>query len=167
MKKTLFLMFLAVMLFTVTQAQTKPASGDKSSAKEAIALSLDKMYTAYHAKDFKNVLAFLTEDCLICGTDCKEFWDKVASAEMYKRMSADTSAHIPMMNVEKRVIRLDKEGNSAVVIEQFFINEWTNKIPVRNVSHLVNIKGKWFCDFMSSSFIPDNKDLEKIYKSVM
>jgi len=167
MKKTLFLMFLSVMILTVSQAQTKPASGDKSSAKEAIAQSLDKMYADYQAKDFEKVLAFMTEDCLNCGTDSKEFWDKAASSESFKRMSADTSVHMPGFKMVKREIRLAKDGNSAIVIEQFFINDWSSKIPVRNVSHLVNIKGKWFCDFMSSAFIPDNKDLDKIFKSVM
>lgn len=155
------------MLLTVSHAQTKPASGDKSAIKEEIAKSLDKMYADYQAKDFKNVLAFMTEDCLSCGTDSKEFWDKTASMEMYKGMSADTSTHMPVFKMFKREIRLAKDGNSAIVIEQFFINKWSNKIPIRNVSHLVNIKGKWFCDFMSSAFIPDNEDMSKIFKSVM
>jgi len=155
------------MLFTVSQAQTKSASGDKTSVKEAITKSLDKMYADYQAKDFKNVLAFMTEDCLVCGTASKEFWDKSANEKMFKAMSADTSVHPPIVKIDKREIRLAKDGKSAIVIEQYFVNEWSSKIPVRNVSHLVNIKGKWFCDFMSSAFIPLNKDLDKIFKSVM
>ena len=86
---------------------------------------------------------------------------------MLKTMAADTSVHPPVFKMVKRMIRLDKEGNSAIVIEQFFINEWSNKIPVRNVSHLVKIKGKWYMDFMSSGFIPDNEDMSRIFKSVM
>ena len=162
-----FLLILSVLVLSACWAQTNPATGSKSASEEAITKCMDKFYAAYHSKDFINVLDFMTEDCLSCGTDSKEFWDKAANNDMLKAMAADTSVHPPAFRMDKRVIRLDKEGNSAIVIEQFFINEWSNKIPVRNVSHLVKVKGKWKMDFMSSAFIPDNEDMPRIFKSVM
>ena len=162
-----FLLILSVLVLSACWAQTNPVSGIKSASEEAITKFMDNFYAAYHSKDYKKVLDFITEDCLSCGTDSKEFWDKAATSEMIKAMVADTSVHPPAFKIDKRVIKLDKEGNSAIVIEQFFVEEWSKKIPVRNVSHLVKIKGKWYLDFMSSAFIPDNEDMARIFKSVM
>lgn len=167
MKKTLFLLLMSVMFLSVSYAQNKTTSDSKSAAKDAISKSLDNLYAAYLAKDSKKMATFFTEDCLICGTAPEEFWDKTHYLKIMSETFADTSFHPQNTIIDKREIRFEKNGTSAIVIEQFFVPEWSSKIPVRNMSHVVKIGGVWKCDIFSSSFIPANKDLNKIFKSVM
>ena len=79
-------------------------------------------------------------------------------------MLADTSLSTKI-SVDKREIRFDKTGNSAFVIDQFFF-AWNNKIPVRHTVHFVKNGNAWKCDFLSTSYIPKDEDIDKIYNAV-
>jgi hypothetical protein len=80
-------------------------------------------------------------------------------------MFADTSLKIDI-TIDKRVIRIAKDGNSAIALEQMFLNPFSQKIPVRNIYHLVKVNGIWQFDFTSVGFIPNNEDLEKLNKAL-
>lgn len=159
-------MFIAVMIITACQPKNETVPVDASAEKDSIAKNLDKMYAAYTAKDATTFLSFLTDDCLSCGTDSEEFWDKEAYSKLLNQMSADTSYTAPSFSLGKREIRLDKSGNSAIVVDQLVITEWTDQIPLRNVTHHIKTDNKWMCDFVSMSLVPNNEDLEKIFNAV-
>jgi ketosteroid isomerase-like protein len=166
MKKIIYSMFVAVILITACQPKTETLSVDPITEKDTIARHLDAMYAAYTTKDISTILASLTEDCLFCGTDPNEFWDKEGYATLLKNMAADSSYVPPAFELNKREIRLDKSGTSAIVVDQLYIARWTNKIPVRGVTHHIKADNKWLIDFSSMSFVPNNADLEKIFNSV-
>jgi len=166
MKRIFYSMFIAVMIITACQPKNETVTVDAVAEKDSIAKNLDKMYAAHTAKDATTFLSFLTDDCLFCGTDSEEFWDKEGYSKLLNQMSADTSYTAPSFSLGKREIRLDKSGNSAIAVDQLLVSGWTDQIPVRNVTHLVKIDNKWMCDFTSMSFVPNNEDLEKIFNSV-
>jgi len=43
-----------------------------------------------------------------------------------------------------------------------FMKPYSQKIPVRNIYHLVKVYNIWQFDFTSVSFIPDNEDIGKL-----
>jgi len=159
-------MFVAVIIITACQPKNQTAVVDPVAEKDSIAKNLNTIYAAYTAKDIKTILVYLTDDCLFCGTDPNEFWSKEGYANLLKNMSADSSYVPPAFELSKREIRLDKSGNSAIVVDQLFVARWTNKIPLRSVTHHVKVDDKWMIDFSSMSFAPNNNDLEKIFHSV-
>jgi uncharacterized protein (TIGR02246 family) len=153
------------MVFTSCQTKTKDLTADLTAAKVAVTKVLDTHWSAVKAKDADAVIALLTDDALSCGTDSKEFWNKTDMYNSIRPMFADTSFKIDI-TIDKREIRIAKDGNSAIALEQMFMKPFSQKIPVRNIYHLVKIDDIWKIDFTSVSFIPDNEDLDKLNKAL-
>jgi ketosteroid isomerase-like protein len=166
MKKIISFMILAVMVVAACKPKTEATAVDPVAEKDTLARQMDAMYTAYTAKDISTILNSMTDDCLYCGTDPGEFWDKEGYSSLLKNMAADSSYVPPAFELKKREIRLDKSGTSAIVVDQLYVARWTNKIPLRNVTHHIKVDGAWKIDFSSMSFVPENADLEKIFHSV-
>jgi hypothetical protein len=69
-------------------------------------------------------------------------------------------------SIDSREIRIAADGNSAVSVEQMFMKDFSQKIPMRIVYHLVKNGDNWLMDFISWSFIPNNEDLGKLNKAL-
>jgi uncharacterized protein (TIGR02246 family) len=160
--------FLSVFVVVIVLASCQPKSTtvpfDPVAAKEGLTKMADSTYQAYNAKDVKTFLSFLAEDGLYCGTDSKEFWDKQTYSKLMTEMFADTTS-FPKIIVDKREIRFDNNGNTAIVVDQFFAS-FSKRIPVRHVYHLVKTGNRWVMDFSSVALIPDNEDVAKILKTL-
>ena len=147
------------------QTKTKALPADLTTAKVAVLKVLNKHWSAVEAKDTDAIMDLLTEDVLACGSDSKEFWSKTDMSDTIKQMFADTSFKMDI-KIDKRVIRIAKDGNSAIALEQMFMRPYSQKIPVRNIYHLVKVNDIWQFDFTSVSFIPDNEDIGKLNKAL-
>jgi len=165
MKKILLILFTVAMIITSCQTKTKVAPVDLAAAKVAVTKVLDTHWSAVKAKDANAVMALLTDDVLCCGSDSKEFWNKTDMYNNIRQMFADTSLKIDI-TIDKREIRIAKDGNSAIALEQLFMKPFSQKIPVRNIYHLVKINDIWQFDFTSVSFIPNNEDIGKLNKAL-
>ena len=165
MKKALFLLVLTTMIFFSCQTKTKVAPVDIRAAEAAVTKVLDAHWTAIKAKDADAVAALLTDDVFSCGTDPKEFWNKTDMYNTIKQTLADTSFKIDI-TIDKRMIRIARDGNSAIALEQMYLKPYSRKIPVRTVYHLVRVNDIWQIDFASTGFIPDNKDIDKLNKAL-
>jgi uncharacterized protein (TIGR02246 family) len=165
MKRLLLVLFIVAMIFTSCQTKTKVLPADLTAAKVAVTKVLDTHWSAVKAKDANAVIALVTDDVLSCGTDSKEFWNKTDMYNTIKQMFADTSLKI-YITVDKREIRIAKDGNSAVALEQMFMKPFSQKIPVRTVYHLVKDNNNWLIDFTSTGFIPNNEDIDKLNKAL-
>jgi uncharacterized protein (TIGR02246 family) len=165
MKRLLFLLFIVAIIFTSCQTKTKDLPADLTAAKVAVLKVLDTHWSAVKAKDANAVIALLTDDVLSCGTDSKEFWNKTDMSNTIKQMFADTSLKIDI-TIDKREIRIANDGNSAIALEQMFMKPYSQKIPVRNIYHLVKVNDIWQIDFTSVSFIPNNEDIGKLNKAL-
>lgn len=166
MRNIFYLFIVAVIIITACQPKVETLKVDLAAEKDSISKNLDLMYTAYSNKDAKTYLSILSDDCFSCGTDPKEWWDRAEYSKIITESFADTSYVVPVFTIDTREIRMNKDGNSAIVIEQFYIKGWSDKIPLRNVTHHVKTDNKWLCDFNSIGFVPQNQDLTKIFNSL-
>ena len=136
-------------------------NADMTEPKEAVTRILDAHWSAVKAKDADAVIALVTDDFLSCGTDPKEFWNKSDMYNSVKQMLSNTKLKIDI-TVDKREIRIARDGNSAIAFEQMFLTPFSQKIPVRTVYHLVKDNNTWLIDFTSTGFIPNNEDIDNL-----
>ena len=165
MKKIYCLALMAMMIMSACQPKPKTVTVDTAAVKTAIAAFMDEFNAAFKGDDASKVTGLLTEDALTLGTDPSEFWDKKQISDAWTQAMADTTMVFDY-TVNKREIRLAADGNSAVVVEQFIMPMLSQKIPIRNVYHIVKVGDKWMIDFMSFSFIPQNEDIVKLNKAL-
>jgi ketosteroid isomerase-like protein len=160
--KTLICLFIFTMTFVSCQTKTKV---DMTELKNAVARVLDAHWSALKAKDADAVIALVSDDFLSCGSDPQEFWNKTDMYNTVKQMLSNSEFKIDII-VDKREIRIAKDGNSAIAFEQMFLTPFSQKIPIRTVYHLVKENNTWLIDFTSTGFIPNNDDIEKLNKAL-
>jgi uncharacterized protein (TIGR02246 family) len=165
MKKILPVLIMAVILLTSCQPKTKIVPVDVDAAKAAVTAVLDKQYASLDARDVNTYMSLFTDDVLVCGTDPKEFWNKTETTNMFNQMLADTTLKLTF-KLEKREVRVAKDGNTAVAIEQSFADFISPKIPIRAVYHFVKNNDVWQIDLVADSFIANNEDIAKLTKAL-
>jgi uncharacterized protein (TIGR02246 family) len=165
MKKTFYVLLVAVMIITACQTKTKIVPVDTAAAKVAVTAVLDKYNSAMKAKDANTIMTLLTDDGLYCGTDSKELLNKADLSKGMNQSFADTTLLLNYA-IDKREIRIAADGNSAIAVEQMFFKAFSQKIPIRLVYHLIKNNDNWLFDFISWSFIPNNEDLGKLNKAL-
>ncbi len=165
MKKFSYIIILMVAIMASCQPKTKIVPVDLNASKAAVTEILDKYNSAFKARNIDAVMSLLTDDGLYCGTDSKELLTKTDLLNMFKQVAADTSS-IDNYTIDKREIRISKDGMSAVVLEQFFMKSFSQKMPIRMIYHLVKNNDIWSFDFLSWNFIPNNEDIVKLNKAL-
>ena len=160
--KNLIGLFLITTTFVSCQTKTKV---DMTESKNAVDKVLNDHWAALKAKDANAVIALVSEDFLSCGSDPEEFWNKTDMYNTVRQMLANSELKIDI-TVDKREIRISKDGNSAIAFEQMFLTPYSKKIPVRTVYHLVKENNSWLIDFTSTGFIPRNEDIDKLNKAL-
>ena len=93
------------------------------------------------------------------------YWNKAEALKVVTNVLTDTSLNVNL-KVNKREVRISKDGNSAVVIDEMFVNFISPKIQIRLDYHLVKNNDIWQIDFCSNNLIPYNEDLPKINKAL-
>jgi uncharacterized protein (TIGR02246 family) len=165
MKEIMSVLFIFAMVFVSCQTKTEVKPVDMIESEEAVNQVLDVHWSAVKAKDADAVIALVTDDFLSCGTDSKEFWNKTDMYNTVKQMFANTELKTDI-TVDKREVRIARDGNSAIAFEQMFMKPFSQKIPVRTVYHLVKDNDAWLIDFTSTGFIPNNEDIDKLNKAL-
>jgi ketosteroid isomerase-like protein len=165
LEKEIIYYILIAMIISSCQTKTKVNPIDMTESKEAVTRVLDTHWSAVEAKDADAVIALVTDNFLSYGTDPKEFWNKTDMYNTVKQMFANTELIIDV-TVDKREIRIARDGNSAIAIEQMFMKPFSQKIPVRTVYHLVKDNNTWLIDFTSTGFIPNNEDIGKLNRAL-
>ncbi len=117
------------------------------------------------ASNVNDIMTFLDNEGLYCGTDPVELWGKEALSNIMTETMADSSFTFDY-SIDKRKIRVAVDGSTALVLEQFTMSALSEKIPIRFISHLVKTDENWKIDFMSWSFIPNNEDIAKLNKAL-
>ena len=159
MKKLFLLLFVAAIFFAC-QPKPQPVVVDLATSKAEVNTLMETYLTAFNAKDVTTLATLITDDGMYCGTDPTELMDKKTTTDAWTTALADTT--LKSFVVDKREIRVTADGNSAIVMEQFYVNPYNMKIPWRLVSHAVKTPNGWKLDFISWSFIPKNEDIVKV-----
>lgn len=161
MKLTSYIIVLVAFVINSCHTLTNVIPVDMDEYKEAVTSVLDAHWTAVKAKDADAVIALVTDDFLSCGSDPEEFWNKTEMYNTVKQMFTNKELKIDI-TIDKREIRIARDGNSAIALEQMFMRPVSQKIPVRTVYHLVKDNHTWLIDFTSTGFIPKNEDIDKL-----
>ena len=156
---------LIAIIIGSCQTKTKVIYVDMNESKEAVRKVLDTHWSAVKAKDAVAVMALVTDDFLSYGSDPEEVWNKTEMYNTVKRMFGNTELKTDI-TVDKREIRVARDGNSAIALEQMYLKPFSEKIPVRTVYHLVKDNNTWLIDFTSTGFIPKNEDIGKLNKAL-
>jgi ketosteroid isomerase-like protein len=159
MKKILYFVVLAGLIIISCKSQ-KQSPPDLNAAKSNLEKAFNSYDSAFLSNNADATTRFYTDDILYCGTDPKEFWDKENLVKVAKESSAADTSNTKII-VTRRDIRVSKDGNSAIVIEQLE-NLPFSPIPVRIVYHAVKENNNWLIDFGSAAFIPNNEDVPKL-----
>ena len=165
MKRVISFFPVLILLMTACQTKVREVPVVTAAAKEAVIHALDQFHAAFMAKDAKIVSSMLDNDGLYCGTDPREVFDKKVLMEQLTSLFADTT-HTIQYTIERREIRMDTGGNSAMAMEQAVYKLVSPKIPVRLISHLIKSEDGWVVDFYSWNLIPLNEDIEKLNKAL-
>ena len=160
------ILILASIFFTVYVIPKHAYSNDKKTSKDEVEVVLDNFHKAWKSRNVEAVLDFLSDDCLIAGTDPNDFSTK----EEYKNnivnflLNKDLNINY---SIKKREIRVVPDGKSALVIEQFIGEEFFGPhLPMRFITHHVKTKSGWIITYMGWSFIPERENFEKILKAL-
>jgi ketosteroid isomerase-like protein len=137
--KAVLVLFVVAMILASCQTKTRVTPADLAAAKFAVTKALDAHWSAVKTKDTDAVMALLTDDALSCGSDPNEFWSKTDILNNIRQVFADTLLKTDI-TIDKREIRISKDGNSAIALEQMFLKPFSTKLQVRNIYHLVKVK---------------------------
>jgi hypothetical protein len=77
---------------------------------------------------------------------------------------ADTSFHGLQYQIPDH--RISVSGNSAIIIDQYQLNEISKTMMIRNISHARYENGKWLLDLLSWNLVPTNQNISKIEKAL-
>ena len=153
------------MLITSCKQNTKVIPVDINAAKTAVTELLDKSYAAFNSRDSATYFSFFADYALLCGTAPNSFWNKSEMSKVICQVLANTSLDVNL-KVNKREVRISKDGNSAVVVDEMFVNFISPKVQIRLDYHLVKNNDIWQIDFCSNNLIPTNEDLTKINRAL-
>lgn len=161
MKKTPLLILAVVMLMTSCQQKPVTVAVDPEAVKAELATFMDEYNTAYKAMDINKMTAFCTDNAMFLGTDPSEFWNKQQIIDYFMAQGTDSTMKIEF-KVDRREILVAADGNSAIVVEQFFIPLISTKIQVRCIDKVVKVNDKWMFDLLSWNIVARNEDIPKL-----
>ena len=138
MKTKPYVLLVVVLMMAACQPKTKTEPVDVVAAEDAVTAILDNYHEAMKAVNVNDIMTFLDNEGLYCGTDPVELWDKETLSNMMTETMADSSFTLDY-SIDKRKIRVGVYGSTALVLEQFTMSALSEKMPIRFISHLVKI----------------------------
>ncbi len=154
-------MWAVVMIMTSCQQKPVTVAVDPEAVKVELAAFMDEYNVVYKAMDINKMTALCNDNALFLGTDPSEFWDKKQITDYFMSMPADSTMKIEF-NVDRREILVAADGNSAIVVEQFFIPLISTKLQVRCIDKVVKVGDKWMFDLISWNIIARNEDIPRL-----
>lgn len=165
MKTKPYVLIFVVLMMVACQPKIETKTVDVVAEENAVTTLLDNYHEAMYAGNVNEIMTLLENEGLYCGTDPLELWDKEALSNVMTETMADSSFTLDY-SIDKRKIRVAADGNTALVLEQFTMSAFSEKMPIRFMSHLVKTDENWKIDFISWSFIPNNEDIARLNKAL-
>ena len=147
-----------------TNTNAPGAAPDSAQAKTDIATLVNTVHNGFRQKDLSAIEKSMTADALVLGTDPTEVWEFNRFRDSIQKFFADTSFHGLQYEVPNHQIAV--HGNSAIIIDQFQLNDISKKMMTRNIAHARYENGKWLLDLFSWNLVPTNRDVPKIDKAL-
>ncbi len=129
MKQIFLLSILAMMLTIGCQPPAQTEVVDLKASEAAIVQLADNYMNAWNAEDIDVLANLVADDGQFCGTDPSEELNKTDLLDMWTTAFADTLDY--SYEVTQRRIRLDPNGESAIIVEHLVIGGWSSILHVR------------------------------------
>ncbi|GET24797.1 nuclear transport factor 2 family protein [Prolixibacter sp. NT017] len=139
-------------------------TADVAVIKHDVTRLMENFHAELMAKNIKAMMKLMAEDGLYCGTDPGEFMGKKEFGDMVNQTVEEMN--ILEYPIQRREVRIGQNGQSALVLEQFVIKQFSAHMQLRLISQCTHSHHGWLIDFMSWNFIPANEDVEKINKAL-
>ncbi len=157
--KNIYLYLVLAIVISACQKKTE-VKVDQATLTEQVNTFMEKNRKIWETNDTSALRGIYAEDLVILGTDPSELWNKNQYLDEWKKM---IQGGFEFKHSEiKRDIRVSKDGNSAMVSEQYFIPMLSEKFQVRAIFHVEKNSDNWQINYLSWSVIPRNADIEKI-----
>lgn len=177
MRKIIFPVIAMMLLLACTESD-KPTSQvaednstpvtqavvDTAKARQDLNAMADDIHNLFKKKDIAFVDKYMAKDGIYLGTDPTEILTYDEFRDYEQQMFSDTALKIPDYKIARREIVVN--GPSAIIIDQYFFPDISEKVMLRNISHARHENGKWMVDMFSWNFIPKNEDVPKINKAL-
>lgn len=172
MKKTFTLLVLGLLLSmavgcndkknTTVNADGTTATVDSDSLRIEIAAYMDKFHGAIKSKKTEDIKSLIDINGLYCGTDPNEIFSQPSFINYLNLKLTNPAIGTIEYKIDRREIITDENNQSAIVIDQFNMDVFTQNIPWRLVSRVVRKDNAWKIDFLSFSLTPDNDIIHAI-----
>lgn len=172
MKRTLTLFALVASLSVLiscndkkksaTNADGTTATVDSDSLRIEIAAYMDKFHDAIKSKKTEDIKSLIDINGLYCGTDPNEIFSQPSFINYLNLKLTNPAIGTIEYKIDRREIITDENNQSAIVIDQFNMDVFTQNIPWRLVSRVVRKDNAWKIDFLSFSITPDNDMIHAI-----
>ncbi|RWX00531.1 nuclear transport factor 2 family protein [Flavobacterium cerinum] len=172
MKRTLTLLALVLSLSTLVSCNDKnktttntdgtTVTVDTDSIRIETAAFMDKFHETIKNKKIEDVKSFIDINGLYCGTDPTEIFSQPSFINYLNLKLNNPAIGTIDYKVDRREMMFDENNQSAVIVDQFNMDVFTQNIPWRMVSRVVKKDNKWIIDFISFSITPDNDVVQAI-----
>lgn len=172
MKKTFTILVLGLSLSlavgcndkknTTVNADGTTATVDADSTRIEVATFMDKFHEAIKNKKIEEVKGFIDINGLYCGTDPTEIFSQPSFINYLNLKLNNPAIGTIDYKIDRREMMFDENNQSAVIVDQFNMDVFTQNIPWRMVSRVVKKDDKWTIDFISFSITPDNDVVQAI-----
>lgn len=153
-----------ILILLMASGQPHEQAVQQSTSDDIIKDSVTALMNRYHRsmlnKDADGLLATISDQGLILGTDPDEAWHKDELRKYLVAPFSDSSKFQPYTVI--REVRPGPDGKTALAIEQYIFTQISSRLPVRGIAYVVKEGGRWQIDTYSLSIIPENEDLARI-----
>ncbi len=132
---------------------------DLKAEEAAINNLLNTLNAAWDRQDVAAMTSLLTEDVLFHGNGPSEIYNKKQVTEGWTQMLAQP---FPLEVIDKPVVRMAPDGNSAYAMQQYFMPAFSTKIPFRNGYFLIKVNGNWLIYTCNTACLINDNDFPKI-----
>ncbi len=146
------------------QTRNTETAVDTAQARQDLNALADEIHSLFKKKDLAYIDKHMAKDGIYLGTDPNEILSFEEYRTYHEKMLGDPAYTIPDYKIERREIMIN--GPSAIIIDQYYYPDISDKIMLRNINHARHENGRWVVDMFSWNFIPRNEDVEKINKAL-
>ncbi|MCU4162351.1 nuclear transport factor 2 family protein [Carboxylicivirga caseinilyticus] len=134
---------------------------DLKIVQQEIHSLLDKFHEAFKTWDIETVSNMMSEEMLYMGTDQTEVVDKYGFIKDATEFARHLNQNLTY-NIDKRIVRVYHDANSATSIEEFFEPLFSKTMSYRMTVNWILENDEWKMDFVNWGMITSNEQVMKI-----
>ncbi|MCU4162352.1 nuclear transport factor 2 family protein [Carboxylicivirga caseinilyticus] len=161
MNLKLFVVMVGVAVLVSCAPNPPKSEVDTKVVEKEITALLDEFHSVFVELKIDRLSSMMDDDGLFIGSDPTEFWDKNKLIGLWEEAKQNTSDQFEY-DIDKRVLKVSKDGLSCIVVEQFYIPYWSEEMPFRLTTNWIKSDMSWKINFMDWAFIPYNEDIATI-----